>query len=185
MSKSRKSFKNLRNFKVFWEARRTQRRPQDAPRRLRDLYTEGHRDPQGAKESHRKPQGKIESHREGQKERERATESHIEPRKSFEKERRFPFHVESGLCWGGFFEFQSRISIKSATSGVPDAARCAKTPQEASWSDLDAPKRPLGAFLGGFGEAKMRPKTLQDGARTGQDGAKTFPRRLKMAPRRP
>ena len=99
--------------------------------------------------------------------------------------RRFPFHVESGLCWGGFFEFQSRISIKSATSGVPDAARCAKTPQEASWSDLDAPKRPLGAFLGGFGEAKMRPKTLQDGARTGQDGARTSPRRLKMAPRRP
>ena len=80
MSKSRKSFKNLRNFKVFWEARRSQRRPQDAPRRPQDLYTEGHRDPQGAKESHRKPQRKIESHREGQ----RGTESHREPQRATE-----------------------------------------------------------------------------------------------------
>ena len=43
----------------------------------------------------------------------------------------------------------------------------------------------------GFWEAKMRPKTLQDGAKTGQDraktaqdGAKTPPRRPKMGPRR-
>ena len=35
--------------------------------------------------------------------------------------------------------------------------------------------RPLGAILGGFWEAKIRPKTFQDGARTGQDGAKTAP----------
>ena len=30
--------------------------------------------------------------------------------------------------------------------------------------------------LGGFMEVKMRPKTFQDGAKTGQDGAGTFAR---------
>ena len=30
--------------------------------------------------------------------------------------------------------------------------------------------------LGGFMEVKMRPKTFQDGAKTGQDGARTFAR---------
>ena len=47
------------------------------------------------------------------------------------------------------------------------------------------PWRSLGAILGRFWEAKMRPKTLQDGARKGQEGAKTLPRQLRIASKTP
>ena len=39
--------------------------------------------------------------------------------------------------------------------------------------------------MGGSWEAKMRPKTLQDGARKGQEGAKTLPRQLRIASKAP
>ena len=186
MSKSKKSFKNLGNFKVFWEARRSQRRPQDAPRRPRDLYTEGHRDPQGAKESHRKPQGKIESHREGQ----RATESHGNHLKKNGASRSMSSQVYVGVV---FLSFNRGFILKVQLQGCQtrqDAPRRPKrplgailTPQEASWSDL-------GRVWGGQDAPQDAPRRRQDGPRrrqdvpkTAKDGSKTPLRRVQMPPR--
>ena len=71
-----------------------------------DRYTEGHSEPPRATESHRDSQRAIGKNREPQ----RATESHREPKKPFEKKRRFPFLIESGLCWDGFASQKSWLT---------------------------------------------------------------------------
>ena len=81
-------------------------------------------------------------------------------KRALKKKRRFPFHVESGLCWGGF--------------GAQDASKTA--PRRAQ----EAPRRPK--------RAKTRPRRSQDAPRLprrSQDAPKTTPGRPQDAPRRP
>ena len=64
------------------------------------------------------------------------------PSASLQKERRFPFHVKSGLSWGGF----ARQSAPRRTQDVPrraqDAPRRDKTRQVAHKTGQRRPKRP-------------------------------------------
>ena len=109
-----------------------------------------HRGPQRATEGRREPQRftrAIGKNREPQ----RATESHREPKKLFEKKRRFPFLVESGLCWRGF-------SSQDAPKTPP---RRAKTP----------PRR--------LKMRPRHPKTPPSGFKSGQDVPKRLPRAPK------
>ena len=101
---------------------------------------------------------------------------------NLKNERRFPFHVKSGLSWGSFFEPESLqnswffIGFRRI-SGVPHRPRLTSF-WEASW-------RLLGMILGGFWDAKIAPKRAQDGAKMAPRRPKMAPRRPKMAPRRP
>ena len=120
-------------------------------------------DTQRASWSHREPERATGKNREPQ----RATESHREPQRatqSFLKKRRFPFHVESGLCWGWFCEPKR---LQDASKTTQDAPRRPKTPQDAAKTAQDAPKTP--------------PRGLQERPRRPQEASKS----AKDAPRRP
>ena len=78
------------------------------------------------------------------------------PSASLQKERRFPFHVKSGLCWRAFFHlFDSKTPL--------DAPRRPKTPprrpQDGPRRLQEAPRRPQGSENGG----KMEPSWHQNG----------------------